>query len=304
MTLSLPPTGAGNVTTASGGTVNNLTVNKPTNTADGDTLIIWAAFRNAGAIISPPAGWTIIGTQNTTNEAFAAYYKTIPTASAESATSYNFTVTGGSSRAVMICFRVPGLNFASMIDAVGSFASYTGSTSVVLPGITAAANTLLFGGVINNTTVTTLSVYSAPSGMTMIGQQGVDNGAASHTAAIFAQVISASGATGSKTATISPAAANVGGYLFTLKGVTSASTVHPLSIVSNPSFTAPTGTVIPNLGDGSDSTKIESGILTATPQVAKFRLENMTPAPAGLNLRIRTSVDVDVDSTVTLTLKQ
>lgn len=132
MALSTP-TGAGNVTTAQNSAANNITVSKPSNTADGDLLVCAFFHRNSGGTITPPSGWTLAGTLNTTNETFGLYYRAVPSAAAETATTYNFATSAGSSRVLAVCFRAVGVNLSAITDAAGSLAAYTGTISVNCP---------------------------------------------------------------------------------------------------------------------------------------------------------------------------
>jgi hypothetical protein len=218
MTLSTP-TGAGNVTTASAGVASSVTLTKPSNTADGDVLVAALYWRNSAGTPAPPSGWAQIGPLNTTFETFGLYAKAIPSAAAETATDYAFPVTGtGSQRVAGIMFRVLGGNLTTIQDAFGSLAPYTGTASVVLPEVTAATSyTLLVAYGINNAGATT-STFTAPGGMTTIGTVTADNGSTS-TIWVGTQVLSAAGATGTRTPTISPAASNSGGFMVTLRGV-------------------------------------------------------------------------------------
>src|SRR5580765_82016 len=99
MTITLP-TGAGNVTTNGASPSNTIAVAKPTNTADGDTLVAAIFFRDDLDTITAPSGWTQVGPLNQTNETFAMYVKPIPSAAAETATSYTFSTSGASLRAI------------------------------------------------------------------------------------------------------------------------------------------------------------------------------------------------------------
>lgn len=220
MTLSTP-TGAGNVTTASAGVASSVTLTKPSNTADGDLLVAALYWRNSAGTPAPPSGWSQIGPLNTVNETFALYAKPIPSAAAEVATSYDWPVTGtGSQRVAGIMFRVLGANLSAIQDSFGSLAAYTGTTSTVLPGLTANTGyTLLIAYAINNAAISTTALFTAPGGMTTVGQVSADNGGAISTIWVGTEVRSAAGATGTRTPTISPTAQNSGGFMVAVTGI-------------------------------------------------------------------------------------
>jgi hypothetical protein len=226
------PTGAGNVTTANAPVAAAITVSKPSNTADGDALVAFVYFRNANGTLAPAAGWTLLGPANTTFETFAAYIKPIPVAASESATDYTFSVTGtGSQRCAGMIFRVTGANLSALLDASGSLAAYTGTASVVLPAVTASsAFTLLLGFAINNNNTTgAASTFTAAGGLTTVGSSTVDNGTtATSTIWVGSQVLSAAGTTGTRTPTMSPAAANSGGFMVTVAGIPAATSAPDL----------------------------------------------------------------------------
>lgn len=224
MALSTP-TGAGNVTYATSGAGSTITLSKPTNTADGDLLVAACYWRNASGTPTPPSGWTLLGVLNTTYETFGMWYKAVPTASAETATTYDFAISTGTQRIVGIMFRVIGVNLSAIQDSYGSLAAYTGTASVVLPQVTtSAADTLLIGYAINNANTTgTPSAFTGPGSMTTIESRTSDNGtSATSTIWVGTQVLAAAGATGTRTATMSPAAANSGGIMVALTGIPSA----------------------------------------------------------------------------------
>lgn len=211
------PTGAGNVTTAVNGAANTVSISKPSNVADGDLLVAFVSFRNSGGTITTPAGWTALNPVNTTNETFSAYYKTVPTASAETAVTYAFSSSAGSSRAAGTIFRLTGADLTSVQQVAGALAPYTGTTSVVLPSVTATkAGGLLAFAMDNVSTTGAPAVISAPSGMTLITQASADNGSSSTMSIMAAFQLVDIGTTGSKTAAISPTAANSAGMLMVL----------------------------------------------------------------------------------------
>lgn len=223
MALSTP-TGAGNVTTASSGAGSTITLTKPSNIANGDLLVAALYWRNASGTPTPPSGWSLLGVLNTTFETFGLYAKPIPTASGEPA-DYAWSINTGTQRIAGVMCRVLGANLSAVQDSYGSLAAYTGTTSVVLPAVTTvAADTLLVGYAINNANTTgTPSAFTGPGSMTTVGTVSADNGT-SATSSIWvgSQVLSAAGATGTRTATMSPAAANSGGIMVAITGIPAA----------------------------------------------------------------------------------
>lgn len=216
MTAPVAQTGTGNVTSTSSTSAATLTAAKPSNVADGDLL--WAVYfaRNASGVVTAPSGWTIRKAE-AGNGTFAFCTKPIPSASAETATTYAFSVTGGSSRCVLLVGRITGANLNGPADVIGASSVFTGTTSLVHPAITAAfADDLLLTVSTNNNTTGTPSAFTAPTGMTEVAQLSVGNsGTPTATSDVqVAQVaLTASGTTGTKTATISPGAANSAGFL-------------------------------------------------------------------------------------------
>ena len=306
--LSTIVNGVGNVTTASSGAANNVSLAKPANVVDGDLLVAFVMFRNSGGTVTTPSGWTQLGPANTTNETFSAYYKAVPNAAAETATTYAFSTSAGTSRAAGVLARVPGIDLTSIADAAGALAVYTGTTSVVLPAVTAVKDlTLLMGFAINNTT-TAASAFTAPGTMTTIGTAtGDQGGGVTATAWGGAQILSATGTTGTRSPTMSPAAGNSGGFMVTLSGIKAvvpAATVVPDQVVSSVGWAANSGTILAAVGDGSDTTYVESGILTGTDQTVRFGLPALIDSPAGVRLKLRCALDVSAVTVVTVNLYQ
>jgi len=309
MVLSTP-TGAGNVTTAQNASANSITVSKPSNTADGDLLIVAFFHRNSGGTITPPSGWTLAGTLNTTNETFGLYYKAIPSAAAESATTYAFSTSAGSSRVTAVCFRALGINLSSIVDASGSLAPYTGTTSIVLPAVSAVGGyTLLVAmGITNGTVTGSPPLMSAPAGMTEIGEVSADNGTSTAALTVFTEVRSVSGSTSSKTVTISPTAANSGGLMVTFTGLpvsAPAPSVVPDQVVSATGFNAvPSGTVLAAVSDSSDTTYAESATLTTTDVTFRVGFPELTASPGGVRAKVRMALDVTTTTTTVAKLYQ
>src|SRR5688572_15767307 len=84
---------SGNARTAdNGGGSNSLTITKPTGLSNTDVMIAQITIENGtSAPITAPAGWTLeLRTDNVQDIGQAIYYKVVPVASAETATSYTW----------------------------------------------------------------------------------------------------------------------------------------------------------------------------------------------------------------------
>lgn len=310
MVLAIP-TGAGNVTSASAGSANNITVSKPANLADGDLMVAAVLFRNSGGTVTAPAGWSPLGPVNTTNETFALFFKAVPTAASESATTYNFSTSAGSSRAAGIIARFPGVNLSGVVDAAGALAGYTGTTSVSLPAVSAVSGyTLLIGcAIANNSTTGSPSGFTAPAGMTEVGEVSADNGtSATATLWLGAQVLTAAGSTGTRAPTMSPSAANSGGLMVTVAGIPTAppaATVVPDQLVSGSGWSAqPSGTIVAVLGDSAPATYAESQTLTGSNETLRVGFPELAASPGGVQVNLSLSLDVTAVTTTTVKLCQ
>jgi hypothetical protein len=212
-------TGVNDVTTATSGSASSLACNKPSALSDGNLLVCAGYFRNSGATITAPSGWTQFGPLNTTNETFGLWSKPVASAAGEPA-SYTFSTSAGTGRLLLTIFRVTGADLVSPLDAQGALGVYTGTTSVVGPAVTATGSSaLLLAYFINNTTVSTVSVFTAPGGMSEVNQLSIVSGASTSSHQICQQTLTTLGTTGTRTASISPAAANSGGFMVTVDPV-------------------------------------------------------------------------------------
>lgn len=212
-------TGVNDVTTATSGSAASLACNKPSALSDGNLLVCAGYFRNSGATITPASGWTPLGPTNTTNETFGLWSKPVASAAGEP-TSYTFSSSAGAGRLLLTIFRVTGVDLVTPLDAQGALGVYTGTTSVVGPAVTAVGSSaLLLAYFINNTTTATVSAFTVPGGMSQVNQITVVSGATTSSHQICQQTLTASGTTGTRTASISPAAANSGGFMVTVDPV-------------------------------------------------------------------------------------
>lgn len=190
---------------------NTLTINKAANVADGDYLVASVHYSITAGTIGLPAGWTTIYTQNT-QRTYHMAYKYVPSAAAETATDYAFPMTGGSGRLIGTIFRVVGMDPVTPIDVVGTM-SLTGSTTAVAPSITVTNPNALLWGSYWNTDATQVCVMAVPGSMTQLNSHPVTNGTATTTMCHGIEQLSAAGATGTRTATVTPGASSGPGAL-------------------------------------------------------------------------------------------
>lgn len=127
--VGTPTVGQQTVTTAM-----NVVIAKPAGVSDGDWLIASLRAQDANATVDfTLAGWSRIGSTFLANSAAARlvgfYAKHIPSASAETATSYTFSWTGGGGRAVGMIFRVQGADPVNLVDAYSTTYATTSITN-------------------------------------------------------------------------------------------------------------------------------------------------------------------------------
>jgi hypothetical protein len=216
-------TGTGNVTTTNGQNVTSVTVAKPANTVDGDLFLALVYHRNSGATLTAPSGWTW-AKQDAVNATYGVAYKAIPSAAAETATSYAFSTSGGSGRMTTGLVRVTGANLASPLDATGTTSGTTGTTSLTMPSMNAGVAGALLIAVETNNGGSTVSAFTPDPAMTGIAQINVKtpDGTGSCNTQFAQQQLTSTGATGTRTCTMSPAANNSSGFLMTIKAAAEA----------------------------------------------------------------------------------
>lgn len=207
-------TGAGNVTAAESSSSDTLAAAKPANLTDGDLLWAAAYFRNAAGTLSAPVGWTLVKS-DTGNASFGIWVKPITTAASEPA-SYTFSVAGvGSSRCILLIGRITGADATTPIDAAGAVSVYTGTASLVHPSVTAvAADCLLLAVSTCNLSTDTPPTFTADPAMTQVAQEDIIGSSSSMQVA--QEPLTLAGATGTRTATMSPSANNSAGFLVTI----------------------------------------------------------------------------------------
>jgi PKD repeat protein len=193
--------------TAAGATgpVNAVTISKPAGVSDGDLLIaVLRASSSAASADFTCSGWTRAAStaftaNSSTSRVHGIYYKKIPSAAAETATSYTFTFTGTSGRVSGQIFRVTGSDPTTPIQVATSGYDATGITNGSrMPALTATAAGLLIVAGSNETTSPNSSTPTTPTGTTFIGISESTTGTAvtRSTTAAYWKAITGSGSTG------------------------------------------------------------------------------------------------------------
>lgn len=215
-------TGTGNITSASNTSATSLTANKPANTVTGDLLWAVVYFRSTGTpVYTVPSGWTLAKSDGG-NASFGLWLKPITNAATEPA-NYTFSVSGvAAGRCVMAIGRITGADLSAPLDAAGAVSAYTGTTSLTLPSMNAVhGGCLLLAIATCNNNTTTVPVFTLAPGMTGTTQQSIVVPSTNCSAfQVGQQVLTASGATGDRVPTMSPAAQNSAGFLVTIKAST------------------------------------------------------------------------------------
>ncbi|HSD56071.1 MAG TPA: alkaline phosphatase D family protein [Candidatus Saccharimonadales bacterium] len=215
-TYMSPPSGGGvNVTT--------IPLDKPANTADGDLLVAEVTFQNANGTpsITPPSGWTRVGPAVATSplRPSGIYVFPVPSAAAVSETSWTWSTNVSAGRARGMIFRVTGADLTTPLDAQGVWSAGDGTTSLVLPEVVAATNNamLLAIGFSQTAAGNGYPTYTPPGGMTTIATVNNTPDTNANTALWAGYQVVNSGATGTRTISLSPAVASSGGYMVTIK---------------------------------------------------------------------------------------
>jgi len=197
--------GTGNSTTATSAAASSQTVDKPANTADGDLLVAFAYSQFNATTWTDPAGWTKL----TANPARGGgvYYKPIPTAAAETATTYTWAW-NGSGRTFVTVFRVRGAQLANPVDvsAVGATGT-TGSNTAPSVTTTGVDDLLLTFGFWNDSAATT-TTFTVPAPLVDALQICTPLTGNTSGGDIAYQQLSSAGATGARTFTTTPTATN------------------------------------------------------------------------------------------------
>lgn len=242
MSISVP-TGGSNVTTAQSSSATSITVNKPSNTADGDLLLALVLSRVADAgYTTAPSGWTLVSGQPSIPAGSGSlrwYSKPIPSAAAESATTYTWSGAATAGRVAAMVMRVTGA-YSTPIDAIsGSVGVMVGSgTSATLTAPAATTgypNEVVLTGLVANTTSGDMTYFTVPSGTSLVGQVVTNTGGSNSQLQVSQNTQSSSGSTGSKQWTTTGS--------LTGSGVTFLLTIRPSSAA--PTATAPALTYVP-----------------------------------------------------------
>ncbi len=205
------PDGSLNVVTASAASASGITLNKPTNTSDGDVLVAIVYGSITSATWTPPSGWSIVQTYNA-SRSLCLLTKPIPSAAAESATDYTFNQSGGAGRMLGILNRLVGSPTSGIVDVIGSPTAGSAG-AILLPSITPGAEKSLLLGIWGCTDSATPITLAAPAGMTEVAEVNV-NPAATSSLMIAYEVLTSNAATGTRTATTTPTNnSSIGGFL-------------------------------------------------------------------------------------------
>lgn len=256
----LARTGAGNVTSSNNASTTSLTITKPSNTADGDLLIAVIYQRNTSATLSGPAGWSWAKQENG-NGTFGIAYKAIPTAASETATNYTFSTSAGANRMVGGIIRVTGADLTTPIDATGATSVFTGTSSLVMPSVTAATSGCLLLALETNNAGATVATFTADAAMGGVTQLSVTDGTSTCNIQVAQQQLTQSGATGTRTATMSPSANNSAGFMITIK---SGIVVTPVSGTDSGTLTEGTSTLTATVPTTDAGTLTETRSISAT----------------------------------------
>jgi hypothetical protein len=200
---------AGDFTTSISTGSASAVLNKPANVADGDLLVAFIYNQTSGGTVTPPAGWALLSADFSSPRTCGWYYKPIPSAAAETATSYTFTFSV-SARNVNVLFRVTGADLTNPVDVVSSTQATYSSASATAASITTTrdGSLVLCGTFINDSTAQT-GTFTQPSGYTDIYQGQTPSGS---TSAIDVSAIVATTAGASGTATVTRSYTPVNGH--------------------------------------------------------------------------------------------
>jgi hypothetical protein len=215
-------TGAGNVTTGVAGSGTSVSVAKPGNAVIGDTLIAFVWNRVGTAEYgTPQSGWTKIAESATTTVGWIGVY-THPVATS-GASTYTWAA-GASGRHVAIVSILDGEYTASVVEAVGTVSTITGTnTSGAALSLTSISpidtNELLVAVLGNNTTANAPRTFTESTALTLVGRGQTATGTSDSTLEVYQQALSAAGATGARAFGLSDGT-NVGsgeGFLFAIR---------------------------------------------------------------------------------------
>lgn len=207
--------GAGNVTTATI-TGSSLTIAKPANLRGGMTMVAVINHQNAaGTWGTVPAGWQEVAVFNSVRTS-GIWVKPVVSPNAESAADYTWATSGtGSGRMLGTIFLVRQADLDDVFDAIGSWAT-SGTSSIIAPSVTSGtAGALLLAVYFGYISSATPVALTAPGTMSEVVEWSIAS-TSSSTGMVAAEVLGAAGATGTRTAGMSPSGSAALGVLLTL----------------------------------------------------------------------------------------
>ena len=249
-------TGTGEVQTASTGGATSLAITTPTNAVTNDLLIAYIDTTTVQSVTS--SGWTSIvaGTEGTLSNEAELFYRYHD----GSSSSYTFSWSGSVSAQGGIV-RVTGAATSSPVDVSASKTNNSFGTSQVAPSVTTTvADTLLLCLFANSSGYT----YTTPSGMTEVTDA---NGGSLHKLAV-----AATGATGTKTATMSSSGWAIGLSVAIKPPAAVNATVTPAAIV--------TSVTVPSVTVALSKTVTQTAIAATASLPAATVVANSTVTPA------------------------
>lgn len=183
--------------------VSSKSVTKPTGTADGDLLVaIMGSDPDtvSASSLDAPAGWTLRSTSPTGGAATAGWMKFWTKTAASEPSSWTFTTSSLSDCHITV-LAITGANNSSPIDGTPAWTSNTGTlnTSHVFPSITTSQTNSLRIGATNTTVNTATTTWSAPG--TWTSDSPSPTASAYNQLGVFHKLLTASGSTGTATAT-------------------------------------------------------------------------------------------------------
>ena len=216
--------GAGDLTTDAPSTNGtSITLTKPVNIADGDLLIAEVTFQNANGIpsITPPTGWTRLGPAVSVSplRPSGIYVLPVPSAAAIADTSWTWTTNVSTGRRRGMLFRATGVDLTTPQDAYGSWSAATGTSSIVLPEVTVVTSNsvLLTIAYTQSAAGTGYPSFTPPSPMVTIATVNTTPDSLANTGLWAGYESVGTGASGTRTVTLSPTVSNSGGYMVALR---------------------------------------------------------------------------------------
>lgn len=202
------------------GGATTLNVSKPSGTQDGDILIAVISVRGGtSTTITPPAGWTLINSNDSTTILKSSIFWKQSSASDNNIQTFSFN---SSQKASGVISGYSGVDTTSPVNAQNSQVNAS-STSMTAPDVTTTVTNTMVIAAYSTATGTTMT---AGSSMSLRGQAASTGGsAATRTTSGLQDIIqSATGSTGTKTMTAGTAAVNIG-HTIALKPAASVSQV-------------------------------------------------------------------------------